>query len=660
MRRTANFFIAFFFGLVIFSPVSAEEPIPGEKPADPISGDERRASWESPGAELRPLQIIHGYFGVNKAKWSHPYLAFDHFKDRSIADGIRFLKNDCGLGGIVCNVSSFNYLTDEEEWGYFIDAVRAAKANGLRVWIYDEDRYPSLSAGGHVLAENPELEAKELVWDAARETFLVRPSFEYTHASNNFAYIRRYPSLVNPEACRAFIRWTHENYKKRLGPELFDYVEAFFTDEPSTNAMNTGLLSDNVRRWVRTTDAVDPEKPRLPMVAWEDDFPAVYQKIYGEDLIARRKSLFQGDAPDDLKTRRQFWSMVAHRSIDAYYGQIQKWCAENHKLSSGHTLWEGSWYYHPPLDGNKLAALKCLDIPGIDFLNTEPNACFYAWKDPMIAASAAWLTGRRKVMTEISDIGTYIGNKPHASLEKMCATAAWQSIFGVTEFTLYYQITDRTPEIYRKYCDYVGRLNAMVRDAEPVCDAVLLYPIGDIQEEYLPSDSKLELKKMSPRMQRICGSSDRLGKEMLAAHAPFMIAEESDMEPLLNGKIPGLLPPKSVVIPDGVHLADELKKTFDDFQKKGGNVFYNSFEGDSPLCPAEKTLLLGKYRRGAERIYLVLNTSEQNEYAGTLKIEGSEAQFFNPADGRIESARIQNETVEITLRPLETVIVSSR
>ncbi|MDO5581388.1 MAG: hypothetical protein Q4G69_09635 [Planctomycetia bacterium] len=628
--------------------------------SDSIPKRDWRSSWNDPDAELRPLQIIHGYFGVNKAKWSHPYIAFDHFGDRSIADGMEFLKNDCGLGGVVCNVSSYKYMQDPEEWSNFVEAVRQAKANGLRVWIYDEDRYPSLAAGGLVLKENPDLEAKELVWDPVKKDFVVRRAFEYTHASNNYAYIRRYPSLVNPEAGKAFIRLTHENYKKHLGPDLFDSVEAFFTDEPSTNVLITGLLSDKIREGVRTIDRIDPKKPMLPSIVWEDDFPAIYKKMYGEDLLAVRKSLFSGESKQDQKVRRQFWSMVAKRSIDAYYGQIRDWCKENHKLFSGHGLWEGALYGHVPLDGDKLAVLKTLDIPGMDFLSTNPASCFHGWKDALFPASASWLTGRRKVMTEISDIDTHFNGKPRASLKMMCAAAAWQSIFGITEFTLYYQITDRTPEVYRKYCEFVGRLNAIARDADPVCDAVLLYPVRDLQEEYLPQNERLELKRSSARMRKICQSFDALGKKMIENHSMFLLAEESDMEALLSGKIPHLAAPKTAVIPGGVDLSENLKKTLDLFKQQGGKVYFNEFEGRSPIFPADRSLICGKYRKGREQFYLILNTSERKEYFGHLKIDGDHADLLYPEDGRIIPAEIENHAVKFKIGPWETVIIAVR
>lgn len=612
--------------------------------------------WQKPGKELRPLQIIHGYFGVNKEKWAHPYLAFGHFDGKSIAEGMRFLKEDCGLGGVVCNVSSYGYLTDEEEWQHFLEAVRQAKANDLRVWIYDEDRYPSLAAGGLVLKENPHLEAKELVYDStATEPFTVRPCFEYTHASNNFAYIRRYPSLVHPGAAAAFLRWTHENYQKRLGAELFDYVEAFFTDEPSTNAMNSGLLSEKVREGVRTVDKIDPEKPLLPMVVWEDDFPQEYRKRYGEDLLAARKSLFTGDTAEDKKVRQQFWQMVTERAIESYYGQIARWCEAHGKAFTGHGLWEESLYAHVPLDGNKLRTLKMFSIPGMDCLNSEPHSVFSSyWKAAMLASSAAVSSGKRKAFTEISDIATYFNGKPRASVAQMNATAAWQAALGITEFTLYYQITDRTPEEYRQYGDFVGRMNAILRDASMVYDAVLLYPITDLQREYLPQKIRPELKNQPEIVQKICRSYDCLGVQMLRSQTTFLTAEEDDLQAILKNQTTR---PSKLVLPEGMTISAKLQKILDEFRRSGGEVSVGTVAPQTVLTPATREIVRGTLVREGYPIQILVNVSSEVTYSGQCAVTATTCHLFLPATGEIRKLPVKDGHVEISLQPLETWIL---
>ena len=110
------------------------------------------------------------------------------------------------------------------------------------------------------------------------------------------------------------------------------------------------------------------------------------------------------------------------------------------------------------------------------------------WLTAAMPSSAAALHSRRRVMTEVSDfIETLSGHAP-ASITDMQATAAWQAAWGVTDFTLYYSLALRSPQKYRAYCDYVGRLNAILKPARLESKVLLYYPIYDLWAEYLMLD----------------------------------------------------------------------------------------------------------------------------------------------------------------------------
>ena len=83
------------------------------------------------------------------------------WNDKITEEGIDFqLKKfkDGGLGGVFIHPRP-GLLTEylSEDWNHMFDhTVRKAKELGMKVWIYDEDSYPSGFAGGHVPAEMPE------------------------------------------------------------------------------------------------------------------------------------------------------------------------------------------------------------------------------------------------------------------------------------------------------------------------------------------------------------------------------------------------------------------------------------------------------------------------------------------------------------------------
>ncbi len=302
-----------------------------------------RSAWENPSVIYRPLQIVHGADIRNKAA---------------------YYKDTCGLGGVVSNVAfGDRYLKSEEDWKVFVEGVKAMYDADLRVWIYDEDGYPSLAAGGRVLEADPSLEALEMVYDKEdkQQLFKVRPCYEFVHASNNFYAARRYPNPLDPNATHKFIELTHQAYYKHLGPELYGKVEAFFTDEPSMMGCNLGQLREEVRKNVRVIDPVDPKKKNLPMISWANDLPAKYKARYGEDLMTSIASVFTGNEEKDKVVRQKFWSLLAETDKDNYYKAIQTWLKVTREanqgkgpFSSGHGLREENPSSHVPLDGNKL------------------------------------------------------------------------------------------------------------------------------------------------------------------------------------------------------------------------------------------------------------------------------------------------------------------
>ena len=137
---------------------AAAEPAASDLPAEWLQ------AWRSPGVEFRPLQIVHGV----RAQQATP-------------EAMKRLK-DLGLGGIVCNVAFDSYLRSEANWQTWVEAVKACAQVGLRVWIYDEEGYPSGAAGGLVLKENPGFEALALAYDPVACGPVYRPGLLRAHA----------------------------------------------------------------------------------------------------------------------------------------------------------------------------------------------------------------------------------------------------------------------------------------------------------------------------------------------------------------------------------------------------------------------------------------------------------------------------------------------
>jgi hypothetical protein len=614
-----------------------------------VCADTWQSSWQDPPVEFRPLQITHG---LTPEQATHESLA---------------KWKELGMGGIVCNVPFAEYMRSEAKWKTLVDAIERCAKLGLVVWIYDEDGYPSGAAGGLVLEGHPQFEAMALAYDAQREDpFIVRPAYEHTHASNNYYMARRYPNLIDEGAVARFVKVTHEAYRDRVGRHFGKAIVAFFTDEPSLMALNIGQIPEDARKKVPVTDKIDESVTPLPMVPWVDDLPEQYRKRYGEDLVPLRRSLFVGDSDRDRQTRCRFYGLIADLMVERYFGSLQKWCRANGVASGGHLLREETIVNHPALYGNALKCFSRLDIPGMDMLSSRPGAVYRdVWPVAVFPASAARLNDQRKVMTEVSDFLEKMAGKPPATLEAMCATAAWQAALGVTEFTLYYKTKDRSAEDYRTYSTFIGRLNAILRDATPDPDALVYYPIYDMWSEYLPVAGKLTIDAQSPRANTIENSFMAIGNSLLKGNVPFVLIDHEYLE---KARVSGrrLLIANhaysALVLPDEVRLPKGAADVISRFRVAEGRILrsdqLNQLAPVARLEPAAEGILLARFVRDGKRIILALNTTMKS-YTGKLSTDAlAKWLMCDPMMGSI--ALFDSSQNQLHLAPMQTLLLAEK
>ena len=118
-------------------------------------------SFRNPDNYFRPLQIIHGMDRVfpkkedaapTEAAWQVERLPLPETKplDDFLEKLVRL-----GTGGIVTNVGFQDYLISQRQWDILRYGIQKAADLGLRIWLYDEEGYPSGTAGGYVTRGNP-------------------------------------------------------------------------------------------------------------------------------------------------------------------------------------------------------------------------------------------------------------------------------------------------------------------------------------------------------------------------------------------------------------------------------------------------------------------------------------------------------------------------
>lgn len=479
-----------------------------------VAGDAAQEGIEDrfrdPPRDCRILQIIHN-------------LPADPDRLESLLD--RFDRQ--GFGGLVVNVHFDGYLRSRERWEQFRAGVRATRARGMTLWLYDEAGYPSAAAGGITLESHPEWEAQglhcvladstggePLEWELpegqvvhlaaypVRDGRAVltegveleprdgkvrwdRPGrwricalvttrlFKGTHAEGNLYRKRPYPNLLDPRPTRRFIEVTHEAYAREL-PGLSESFEAVFTDEPS-------LMSVYLK-----------EQP-WPALPWSPDFRERFREARGYDIGPRLPGLFADFGPEGRQTRCDFWSLVGREVADGYFGQIRSWCRQHGIASTGHLLAEEDLGSHVGFYGDFYACASLLDYPGIDCLTSDPSTV--PWHVAKLLGSVACVHNRPRVQSETSDhMQRYrppgdARPRIQVTTEQILGTLHLLHAAGVNTTTSYYSWAGLDDEEVRSVNEQVGRAASILVGSKHVADIAVVYPLESLWSAFVPQRS---------------------------------------------------------------------------------------------------------------------------------------------------------------------------
>jgi hypothetical protein len=470
------------------------------------------ARFANPPAEGRILKIIHGWPDAPEAR-------------KALVDKL----TRQGYGGVVCNVAfGGGYVESEPKWAAFLDGVKAARAAGWSLWLYDERGYPSGMAGGIVLRDHPEFEARGLLvadtttegkavdlaappgkvlsvaafpvrarrieptgkvdlsdrvkngrlrWDppaGSWRVLLVTESrlFEGTHAASNVFEHVPYVNLLQPETTAYFLKVTHDRYAAKLGADLGATFVSTFTDEPSLMSLFMKPMPYKV----------------LP---WAANLPAEFRKRRGYDLPPIIADLVADAGPAGRKHRYDFWLTIGELVSANYFGQIQTWCHAHHLRSGGHLLLEESLVGDVPLYGDFFRCARRLDAQSVDCLTSIPAEV--PWQIGRLLASAGALEGKTLVMSETSDHSQRYrppGDRRPVRVvteSEIRGTFNRQMVGGVNRITSYYSFGGLSDEAVQRLNLWVGRCATTLTGGDQVADVAVVYPVESVWTRFVPS-----------------------------------------------------------------------------------------------------------------------------------------------------------------------------
>lgn len=272
----------------------------------------------------------------------------DELTDEEVVRQLRDF-HEKGVDGVVLHPrlgipETIPYLSDTF-MHYMKLAVETAAGFGMYIVLYDEAMYPSGSARGMVVAENPKYASQAIILTEDANSgkvitacgdgrFIVQVNSEGTIRGIHYgeddgeANAPAAADLLSQEAVDTFIRLTHQRYYEVLGEYFGNTIIGFFTDEPS-------LLGRNAR------------KDGFP---WTWDFEKDFAEAGG--VLEALAALYTGEENESTKLYQQ---MIFQREQEIYYGSLQRFCQEHGIALMGH-----------PHRGDDIECEKYFDVPGQD------------------------------------------------------------------------------------------------------------------------------------------------------------------------------------------------------------------------------------------------------------------------------------------------------
>jgi len=526
-----------------------------------------------------------------------------------------------GMGGfhIHCRVGFDNPYLGEEFFEYVKLCNEKAKKEKMLCWLYDEDRWPSGTAGGMVTKDKKYrarfmvFEPEDYVYPAQKDEYMSAAKairnkdrtelarYEVIlDAKGNLSFYRRltddeptgenvwkayleisgttpwfnnqsYVNTLDKKAIDRFIELTHEKYAERFQKDFGGSIPAIFTDEPQT------VHKDCLR---------EPFERKPIILPFTDDFDDTFEKAYGISLLDHLPELIW-ELPDGKISpiRYCFHRHVCERFSEAFCDNIGNWCQEHNIMLTGHMMSEWTLFSQTLTMGEAMRPLKNFQLPGIDMLCDKREL-----STAKQAQSVSHQYGRPGVMSELYGVtGWDFDFRGHK------LAGDWQAALGVTTRVHHLTWMSMAGEGKRDYPASIGyqspwyteyplienhfaRLNTALTRGKPHVKVGVIHPIESYWIYWGPqsqtADVRMELENNFTNIidWLLYGliDFDFISESLLA---------ESDSDGEGTGFAMGCMQYEAVVVP-GCHTLrsttfEKLKK----FADCGGKII---FAGDIP------------------------------------------------------------------------------
>lgn len=464
------------------------------------------SEWKNPSASYRGKPFWSWNGALDKAELLRQMEIFQR-----MGMGGAFLHSRTGL--------VTEYLG--EEWFKCINACAdEAERLGLEAWLYDEDRWPSGSAGG-MATENPAFRMKSL---RMRRTGPVEPILSgdeqvvavfranveglhlgsYERATgeetlgegevfltfttelmqgHTFYNGNTYLDTLRRDATEHFLEITHERYARECGDRLGRSIRGIFTDEPHRGMVFCG-----------NAESRPGEDPTMT-IPWTEALFDEFEKRFGGSLLDRLPEVFlRKDGGCLSRVRWEYFELLQQLFLENWAKPCLDWCQRHQMQLTGHVLHEDSLVAQAVPGGSVMRYYEFLDCPGIDILGNDTRKFWVAKQ----LQSAGRQLGRKWLLSELYGCaGWGLTFEGHRNL------GAWQALFGINLRCHHLSWVTMAGEAKRDYPasisfqsgwwkdyhlveDYFARIHVLLGRGEPVCRVLVLNPVETVWARAVP------------------------------------------------------------------------------------------------------------------------------------------------------------------------------
>ena len=398
-----------------------------------------------------------------------------------------------------------------EEWFALINkCAEYGDKEGMESWLYDEDRWPSGSAGGMVTKEEKyramfmemlcknEEELAKLQWDetiaavfacriedgifhnkrllkegdcllSGEQAVVFR--LRYSACNDNYnGYC--YLDTMNKEAVQRYIEVTHEKYNEKSGDKFGVEIQGIFTDEPHRGGCFTDFAEGEVNA-----------APYTPGMFRE------FEKRFGYSLLENLPELFLRKKQEELsKVKRDYFELCQQLFLENFAIPIYNWCKEHKLIFTGHVLHEDSLCAQSVMQGSLMRFYEYMEYPGIDLL-AEHTQCYWIAKQIDSVArqlEKEWVlselygcTGWQTNFQSYKNIGDW---QALFGINLRCPHLSWYTMKGEAKrdypASIFHQSSWYTDYHYVE--DYYSRIHAVLHDGKPECGLLVINPIESV------------------------------------------------------------------------------------------------------------------------------------------------------------------------------------